>query len=227
VTNEDGAFYRHGGFNMEAVRQSIAENAIAGRYRRGAGTITMQLVRNLYLGHERTLSRKWQEVALAWIIEHLTPVTKERLLEIYLNIIEWGPDIHGADEATRFYFGHDASRVSVDEALFLATLVPSPSKWKWRLEQDGTLRAGTRAQMHFIGRRMIDKRWLPPEALPPADSLRVALLGPARDLMLPAIAAVDDPRFEIGAPDASAADSTGFTPPATGDSLESVPRLPN
>ncbi len=208
VTNEDGAFFRHGGFNMDAVRQSIAENARAGRFRRGAGTITMQLVRNLYLGHERTISRKWQEVALAWIIEHLTPVTKARLLEIYLNIIEWGPDVHGADEATRFYFGHDASQVTPDEALFLATVVPAPSKWKWRLERDGTLRAGTRAQMHFIGRRMIDKGWLAPSALPPADSLRIALLGPARDLMLPDIAVVDDPRFEPGVADSAAADST-------------------
>lgn len=208
VTNEDGAFFRHGGFNLDAVRQSIAENARAGRFRRGAGTITMQLVRNLYLGHERTLSRKWQEVALAWVLEHLTPVTKERLLEIYLNIIEWGPDVHGADEATRFYFSHDASRVSIDEALFLATVVPAPSRWKWRLERDGALRHGTRAQMHFIGRRMIDKGWLRREDLPPADSLRIELLGPARDLMLPAIAAVDDPRFEAVAPDTGRIEAT-------------------
>jgi hypothetical protein len=194
VTNEDGAFYRHGGFNMDAVRQSIAENARAGRFRRGAGTITMQLARNLFLGHERTLSRKSQEVALAWILEHLTSLPKERLLEIYLNIIEWGPGVHGADEATRFYFGHDASRVTPAEALFLATVVPAPSKWKWRFEKDGTLRHGTRAQMHFIGRRMIDKGWLAREALPPADSLRVELLGLARDLLMPA---GEDPRFEV------------------------------
>ena len=213
VTNEDGAFFRHGGFNMEAVRQSIAENARAGRFRRGAGTITMQLVRNLYLGHERSLSRKWQEVALAWILEHLTPVTKERLLEIYLNVIEWGPDVHGADEATRFYFGQGAGEVTIDEALFLATVIPAPSKWKWRLEKGGTLRHGTRAQMHFIGRRMIDKGWLRPEDLPPADSLKIDLLGPARDLMLPEIAIVDDPRFE-----AVMEDTSGATP-APADSV--------
>jgi membrane peptidoglycan carboxypeptidase len=203
---------------MEAVRQSIAENARAGRFRRGAGTITMQLMRNLYLGHERSLSRKWQEVALAWIVEHLTPVTKTRLLEIYLNIIEWGPGVHGADEATRFYFGHDASNVTPAEALFLATVVPAPSKWKWRLERDGTLRAGTRAQMHFIGRRMIDKGWLRPEDLPPADALTIELLGPARDLMLPAIAVVDDPRFEM-----SGADTLEAGIPAAGDSAAAVP----
>jgi len=222
VTNEDGAFFRHGGFNMEAVRASIADNAKAGRFRRGAGTITMQLVRNLYLGHERTLSRKWQEVALAWILEHLTPVTKERLLEIYLNVIEWGPDVHGADEATRFYFGHDAGRVTPDEALFLATVVPAPSKWKWRLERDGTLRPGTRAQMHFIGRRMIDKGWLAPGDLPPADSLRIEILGPARDLMLPAIAEVDDPRFETVLPDSAGAQAAPADSAASGAAADSA-----
>src|SRR5207247_10808386 len=86
ITNEDGGFFRHRGFNVEAVKGAIAENLRAGAYRRGAGTITMQLVRNLYLGHERTLSRKAQEVALAWVLEPLTGISKRRLLEIYLNI---------------------------------------------------------------------------------------------------------------------------------------------
>ena len=130
VTNEDGGFFRHRGFNTEAVKEAIAENLKAGAFRRGAGTITMQLARNLYLGHERTLSRKAQEVVLAWVLEHLTGVSKERLLEIYLNIIEWGPGIHGADEATRFYFDHDARALTLDEALFLATMVPSPGSWR-------------------------------------------------------------------------------------------------
>src|SRR5262249_54487478 len=119
LTNEDGGFFRHRGFNTEAVKGAIADDIRAGAYKRGAGTITMQLARNLWLGHERTLARKGQEVMLAWILEHLTGVSKRRLLEIYLNIIEWGPDLHGADEATRYYFGHDPSRVTVGEAPFL------------------------------------------------------------------------------------------------------------
>src|SRR5207247_9455699 len=132
VTNEDGGFFRHRGFNIEAVRGAIAANARAGSYRRGAGTITMQLVRNLYLGHARTLSRKAQEVVLAWVLEHLTYVSKRRLLEIYLNVIEWGPGVHGADEAARYYFGRDASRLTVAQALFLATALPAPTKWRYR-----------------------------------------------------------------------------------------------
>jgi Transglycosylase len=186
VTNEDGGFFHHRGFNTEAMKKAIAENLKAGAYRRGAGTITMQLARNLYTGHTRTLSRKGQEIVLAWVLEHLTGVSKERLLEIYLNIIEWGPGIHGADEASRFYFDRDASQVSLDEALFLATVVPAPSRWRWRFAQDGTLKSYVKAQMHFIGRAMVAKGWLSAEALPPTDSLRIELSGPARAILFPA-----------------------------------------
>jgi membrane peptidoglycan carboxypeptidase len=183
LTNEDGAFYRHSGFNAEAVKGAIADNIRAGAYRRGAGTITMQLARNLYLGHERTLSRKAQEVALAWILEHLTYVGKRRLLEIYLNVIEWGPGVHGADEAAQYYFGRDAGRLTVDQALFLATVVPAPTKWRYRFDASGALRPFERAQMHYIGRAMIRKGWLGAADLPAADSLRVEISGPARGML--------------------------------------------
>ncbi|MEO5618119.1 MAG: biosynthetic peptidoglycan transglycosylase [Candidatus Eisenbacteria bacterium] len=185
VTNEDGAFFRHRGFNTDAVKDAIAENIRAGAFKRGAGTITMQLARNLWLGHTRTLSRKAQEVLLAWTLEHLTGLSKHRLLEIYLNIIEWGPGIHGADEAARYYFDRDARRLSVDEALFLAILVPSPTRWRWRLDQTGTLRHYARAQMHFIGRAMIAKGWLEADHLPAAQELRIELRGPAREIYFP------------------------------------------
>jgi membrane peptidoglycan carboxypeptidase len=185
VTNEDGAFFRHRGFNTGAVRQSIAENVKAGAYRRGAGTITMQLARNLYLGHRRTLSRKFQEVVLAWILEHLAGVRKERLLEIYLNVIEWGPDVHGAGEAASWYFDRDPAALTVDEGLFLATLVPSPARWARRLDAAGALRPATRAQMHYIGRAMIAGGWLDSTSLPPVDSLRIDLRGQARAVLFP------------------------------------------
>ena len=180
VTNEDGGFFRHRGFNTEAMKEAIAENLKAGAFRRGAGTITMQLARNLYTGHARTLSRKGQEIVLAWMLEHLTGVSKERLLEIYLNIIQWGPGIHGIDEAARFYFDCDAHDLTLDQSLFLSTVIPSPSRWRWRFDSNGTVHPYVRAQMHFIGRAMIAKGWLAPEALPPAESLRVELAGPAR-----------------------------------------------
>jgi hypothetical protein len=185
LTNEDGGFFRHRGFNPGAIQLAIAFNVKAGAWRHGAGTVTMQLVRNLWLGHARTLSRKGQEVVLAWVLEHLTGVSKRRLLELYLNIIEWGPEIHGAAEATRYYFDEDPARVTVDEALFLATVLPAPTKWRYRFAPDGSLRPFQRAQMHFIGRAMIAKGWLDPALLPPADSLSVTLRGRARDALFP------------------------------------------
>jgi membrane peptidoglycan carboxypeptidase len=183
VTNEDGGFFHHRGFNLEAMRGAIIENLRAGAFRRGAGTITMQLARNLYLGHERTLSRKFREVVLAWTLEHLSGVSKQRLLEIYFNIIEWGPDVHGAGEAAHYYFDRDPARLSVDEALFLATVVPAPTKWRYRFDAAGELRPFERAQMHFIGRAMIAKGWLAPEGLPAAETLRVELRGAAREAL--------------------------------------------
>lgn len=182
ITNEDGGFWKHHGFNTEAIGLAIAANLRAGSYKRGAGTITMQLARNLWLGHRRTLARKGQEAAMAWIVEHLTGLSKERILEVYLNVIEWGPDVHGADEAARYYFATDAAGLSLEESLFLAIVVPSPSKWRWRFTPDGALRPFARAQMHFIANKMASKGWLDPEQVPPADSLQVTLRGPARDL---------------------------------------------
>ncbi len=185
VTNEDGGFFWHRGFNTGAIQLAIAANLRAGSYKRGAGTITMQLARNLYLGHRRTLSRKGQEVVLAWVLEHLVGVPKERLLEIYLNIIEWGPQLHGADEAAHFYFDKDARDLTLPEALFLTIIIPSPTKWRWRLDANGELRPSARAQMHFIGRKMQAKGWLGPTELVGADSLTIQLRGPARAMFAP------------------------------------------
>jgi len=191
ITNEDGGFFRHRGFNLDAVRGSIAENLRAGAYRRGAGTITMQLARNLFLGHQRTLSRKAQEVVLAWVLEHLTGLSKARMLEIYLNIIEWGPGIHGIGEAAHYYFDRDPAHLTPAQSLFLTTLVPSPTKWRYRFDRDGLLRASTRAQMHFIGRAMAAKGWLDPAALPAAGELEVEITGPARESLFPSAGLAD------------------------------------
>jgi hypothetical protein len=210
LTNEDGGFFRHRGFNPDAIQLAIAFNVKAGAWRRGAGTVTMQLVRNLWLGHARTLSRKAQEVVLAWVLEHLTGVSKHRLLELYLNLIEWGPDVHGAAEATRYYFDEDPARITVDEALFLATVVPAPTKWRYRFAPDGSLRPFQRAQMHFIGRAMIAKGWLDPALLPPTDSLNVTLRGQAREVLFPA--------------DSTSADSTGVS--VLGGTLIGTPGRP-
>jgi hypothetical protein len=223
ITNEDGGFFEHHGFNTEAVKHAIAENIRAGAFRRGAGTITMQLARNLFLGHERTLSRKAQEVIFAWVLEHLTYLTKQRLLEIYLNIIEWGPDVHGADEAARYYFGTGASKLSVDQALFLTTVVPAPRQWRYRFDEAGALRPFERAQMHFIGRAMVAKGWLAAEELPAADSLRVEITGAAREELVPEREPGLETEARTGAAEPARADSAGADTSATRPGVGAVP----
>lgn len=193
LTNEDGSFYQHRGFNTGAIESAMAANLRSGTFKRGAGTITMQLARNLFLGHRRTLSRKGQEVVLAWMLEHLTGLGKDRLLEIYLNIIEWGPGVHGADEAARFYFDRDAADLTLDEALFLTVIVPSPSRWKSRVNPDGTLRPWARAQMAYIARKMVSREWLTPEQVPTAEALSITLRGEAARALAPADRAATPP----------------------------------
>lgn len=194
MTNEDGSFYQHRGFNTGAIQSAMAANLRSGTFKRGAGTITMQLARNLFLGHRRTLSRKGQEVVLAWMLEHLTGLGKDRLLEIYLNIIEWGPGVHGADEASRFYFDKESADLTLDEALFLTVIVPSPSRWKSRVNPDGTLRPWARAQMAYIARKMVSRGWLAPEQVPSAEGLSITLRGEAARAFAPAdsVAATGD-----------------------------------
>lgn len=203
LTNEDGGFWWHRGFNTQAIQLAIAENLRAGRFKRGAGTITMQLARNLFLGQQKTLARKGQEVVLAWSLEHLARLPKERLLEIYLNLIEWGPGVHGADEAAHWYFGKQADALTLDESLFLATLVPSPRRWAGRLTETGELRPWVREQMRFIAGKMQAKGWLDSLALRPADSLAISLGGVAATRFLRSDSTA-------AAPDSASADTSAI-----------------
>ncbi len=125
TTSEDAGFFAHQGFDFEELRNALAEGAGARRLR-GASTITQQVAKNLFLTRERTLARKLKEALLTVALEATLP--KARILEIYLNVAEWGPGIHGIGEAARHWFGKDARALSPREAAFLATVLPSPSR---------------------------------------------------------------------------------------------------
>jgi hypothetical protein len=124
LTTEDGSFYRHHGFNHAAIRASLVANLKAGRFVRGASTITMQLAKNLLLSREKTLARKLQEIVLADWLEQT--FTKEEMMELYLNVIEFGPEIYGVGAAARHYFGRLPSELTLAESLFLSGLLPAP-----------------------------------------------------------------------------------------------------
>ena len=127
IGHEDGAFLRHSGFSRGAIRGSLVRNLEAGRYVRGASTITMQLAKNLFLKREKTLARKVQEVILTWWLE--SALSKRDILELYLNIIEYGPGIYGIRNASNHYFGHDPAFITPAEASFLACVLPNPKRF--------------------------------------------------------------------------------------------------
>jgi membrane peptidoglycan carboxypeptidase len=124
LTTEDGAFYKHHGFNHAAIRGSVQANLKAKRFVRGASTITMQLAKNLFLTRSKNLSRKLEEVILTDYLEQA--FQKDEMMELYLNVVEFGPDVYGITKAAEHYFGRKPEELELAECFFLATLLPSP-----------------------------------------------------------------------------------------------------
>ena len=127
MTTEDGAFPRHRGYNRAAIRASIIANLKARRFVRGASTITMQLAKNLFLSRDKTLARKLEEVVLTDYLEQT--FSKDELMELYLNVIEFGPAVYGVTSAAEYYFGRSPSELSLSESLFLSSLLPAPLRY--------------------------------------------------------------------------------------------------
>jgi hypothetical protein len=140
LTTEDPSFFSHRGFINEAFRQSIIKNIKTKKFTRGGSTISMQLVKNVFLTREKTLSRKLEEILLVYILENNRIASKERMLEVYFNVIEWGPNIYGIGEASQFYFQKHPSQLSLNECLFLASIVPRPKGFMWKFDNTGNLR---------------------------------------------------------------------------------------
>ncbi len=131
TASEDAGFFGHRGFDFREIANAVTDRSRV----RGASTISQQLAKNLFLSPERTLARKVREALGTIALEASLP--KGRLLEIYLNIAEWGPGVYGAGEAARFWFGKDVREVTVREAAFLATVIPSPRRFHARLHRAG------------------------------------------------------------------------------------------
>ncbi len=127
LTTEDGAFYKHHGFNHAAIRNAAAADLKARRFVRGASTITMQLAKNLFLSREKTLSRKIEELLLTDYLEQA--FRKDDMMELYLNVIEFGPDIYGVTRAADYYFGRKPEELNLPECFFLASIMPSPVRY--------------------------------------------------------------------------------------------------
>lgn len=127
MTTEDGGFYKHHGFNHPAFRNSLVANLKAGRFVRGASTISMQLAKNLFLFRDKTLARKLEELVLTDYLEQV--FGKEEMMELYLNVIEFGPNVYGITKAADHYFGRKPEELTLSESMFLSTLLPSPIRF--------------------------------------------------------------------------------------------------
>lgn len=125
VAAEDARFYQHHGFDWHEI-QIAAEDNMEGERTRGASTLTQQLVKNLFFGIDRSILRKGAEATLVPVAELV--LGKRRILELYLNLVEWGPGIYGAEAASRFYYHVPARNLDRQQALQLAAVLPSPLK---------------------------------------------------------------------------------------------------
>jgi Transglycosylase len=163
LTSEDPSFFSHRGFINEAFKQSILKNIRTKKFSRGASTISMQLIKNVFLTREKTVSRKLEEILLVYILENNRIASKERMLEVYFNIIEWGPNVYGIGEAAQFYFQKTPADLRLKECLFLATIVPKPKKFMWQFDSEGNLKSYADKQQKFLSNLMLRRGLLTAE----------------------------------------------------------------
>ncbi|WP_167856213.1 transglycosylase domain-containing protein [Hymenobacter metallicola] len=143
-TAEDPRFMTHKGFMEKAFVKSAIQNIKEKRFARGGSTLSMQLVKNVFLTRQKTVTRKIEEALIVWLIENTRLVSKERMFEVYLNIIEWGPKIYGVHEASRFYFDKQPSNLNLSESLYLASIIPRPKRYQASFNQYGEMRSSAR-----------------------------------------------------------------------------------
>jgi monofunctional biosynthetic peptidoglycan transglycosylase len=184
IATEDGAFWQHAGIDYEQLRESIETNWELGEFKRGASTITQQLAKNLYLSPSKNPIRKGKELLITRRLE--VELSKQRILEIYLNVIEWGDGIWGAEAAARRYFRKPAAELSAGEAALLAAAIANP-----HLLDPGHPSARLRRRQQMIMRRMgavipppvVAEPSVPPPAVPAAPE--APPLVPLGNLPLP------------------------------------------
>lgn len=184
MTSEDGSFYFHNGFIPDAIRESIITNIKEKRFARGGSTISMQLVKNVFLTRNKNITRKIEEMLITWLIESQRLVSKDRMFEVYLNVIETGPMVYGVNEAARFYFKKDVSKLTLAESIYIASIVPRPKWFRYSFDANGALREHLQSYYSLVSGKMLRKEWITQEEF---DNLKpeVDLKGPARDMVLP------------------------------------------
>ena len=153
--SEDGFFFSHKGFLETAMNAALVKDIKEHRFARGGSTISMQLVKNLWLSREKNLFRKMEEALIVWLVENNRLVSKSRMYEIYLNIIEWGPHIYGARQASHFYFSKEPSELTPEEAIFMASIIPRPKKFMWFFDNNRELKPFLAPYFDLLGDKLL------------------------------------------------------------------------
>lgn len=197
LTSEDPSFFNHRGFINEAFKQSIVKNIKTKKFSRGASTISMQLVKNVFLTREKTLSRKLEEILLVYVLENNRIASKSRMLEVYFNIIEWAPNVYGIGEAANYYFQKSPIDLSLNECLFLSTIIPKPKGFMSRFDAEHKLKSYAIQQNKFLTRIMLRRNIITPNDT--IGQFPVTLIGPATLRLKPKVtveSAVDSTAVE-------------------------------
>ena len=192
TTAEDPRFFSHHGFMEKAFVHSAIQNIKEHRFARGGSTISMQLVKNVFLTRQKTVARKVEEALIVWLLENTRLASKQRMFEVYLNIIEWGPSkyrwpsgkrgVYGVKDAALFYYGKRPSELNLPESLYLASIIPKPKFSRYSFDSYGDLRRSTRYFFRLIADIMVTRGLITStdrENLP----YSLALTGPARQYM--------------------------------------------
>jgi membrane peptidoglycan carboxypeptidase len=182
LTSEDSNFFRHHGFDLDMIGHALAQDLENRAFDRGASTITQQLAKNLFLTQRRTLARKLEEAVLAWRLQRL--LSKDRVLELYLNVIELGPGIRGVKQAARDYFGKNVSAITPLEAAHLAALTPNPHVLARRF-RDGEVDEGWRQRLYDLLAMMKRHGRLSPAELDAARISKLVLRDRSQDVAAP------------------------------------------
>jgi len=200
LTAEDPSFYRHKGFVEESIRKSIAVNFKEKKFKRGGSTISMQLVKNVFLSRKKTLVRKAEEILIVWLIENNHLVSKRRMLEVYFNIIEMGNNVYGIGEASRHYFGKTPAELTLGEGIFLANIVPKPKVALYKFMSNGTLKGYLLPYFKYIGNIMARRGLATPDSTG-YGFYDVRLREGLRQYLLPDSTTLDTNSVEIGEDD--------------------------
>lgn len=165
ITLEDPGFLGHRGIISQALQNSLSDNLKLGKFFRGGSTITQQLAKNLWLNRHKTISRKVYEAFLAMALESC--LTKEEILELYMNVVEFGPDLYGIGDASKKYFTSDVRALTTEEGFYLASLLPHPMK---ALPPDqGGIQAAKNLMQHLVDGGKLPDIYAPDDDLPTPD----------------------------------------------------------